>query len=128
MEITAGSIEMTIDLLEVVDETEKESIFKGLTEKQRTQVRKNWKATPISKWNATTARAYLQCLTRHKFKMDYISDNIRQENALISQFIKAHGREVLKEFIRDCVKDYTATNSSLKHMDGKYLRSSSGIA
>lgn len=106
MEIHAGSIEMTIDLLEVVDETEKRSIFKGLTGKQRTQVRKNWKATPVEAWNATTVRSYLQCLTQHRFKMDYISDNIRQENAIISQFINQYGREILKEFIRDCVKDY----------------------
>lgn len=83
--------------------------FKKLPQKERTAVRKSWEECPIEAWNATTSRSYLQCLTQHRFKMDYISDNIRQENALISQFIKAHGREVLKEFIRDCVKDYTPT-------------------
>lgn len=96
------------DMYEATEEG-KLLMYETLSGKKRTEVRKYWRACPLSKWNATTARSYLQCLTQHKFKMDYISDNIRQENALISQFIKAHGREVLKEFIRDCVKDYTPT-------------------
>lgn len=83
--------------------------FDTLTVAEKKEIRKSWRDCPIEAWNSTTTRDYLQCLTQHRFKMDYISDNIRQENAIISQFIKQYGREVLKEFIRDCVKDYRPT-------------------
>lgn len=96
------------DMYEATEEG-KLLMYETLNGKKRTEVRKHWRACPLEKWNSTTARDYLQCLTQHRFKMDYISDNIRQENAIISQFIKQYGREVLKEFIRDCVKDYKPT-------------------
>ena len=95
---------MATDTLQMSEEK-----FNELSKTGKVKVRKDWTLCPLSKWNATTARSYLQCLTQHRFKMDYISDNIRQENAIISQFIKQYGREVLKEFIRDCVKNYNPT-------------------
>lgn len=109
MKLTPDALQATIESMETAEEYIKEITYNDLNGKQRIEVRKNWRACPVSKWNATTVRAYLQCLTQHRFKMDYISDNIRQENAIISQFIKQYGREVLKEFIRDCVKDYKPT-------------------
>ncbi|AXF39875.1 hypothetical protein BMBphi_gp027 [Bacillus phage vB_BthS_BMBphi] len=108
MNLTDG-LSVVIEYMSISSEEVKALEYDKLNGKQRIEVRKNWKACPLSKWNATTVRSYLQCLTQHRFKMDYISDNIRQENAIISQFIKQYGREVLKEFIRDCVKDYTPT-------------------
>ncbi|WKV24065.1 hypothetical protein PSYJYH_000030 [Bacillus phage PSYJ-YH] len=103
------SLELYIGEMEGYSEEDKKESYSNMNGKQRIEVRKNWKACPLESWNATTVRSYLQCLTQHRFKMDYISDNIRQENAIISQFIKQYGREVLKEFIRDCVKDYKPT-------------------
>ncbi|WDS60544.1 hypothetical protein BC6_00029 [Bacillus phage BC-6] len=108
MNLTDG-LSIVIEYMSISSEEVKALEYEKLNGKQRIEVRKNWRACPVSKWNATTVRSYLQCLTQHRFKMDYISDNIRQENAIISQFIKQYGREVLKEFIRDCVKDYKPT-------------------
>lgn len=109
MNMSPDTLQATIESMETTEENIKERTYKDLNGKQRTEVRKNWRACPLSKWNATTVRSYLQCLTQVRFKMGYISDNIRQENAIISQFIKQYGREVLKEFIRDCVKEYKPT-------------------
>lgn len=109
MNMSPDTLQATIESMETTEENIKEMTYKDLNGKQRTEVRKNWRACPLSKWNATTVRSYLQCLTQVRFKMDYISDNIRQENAIISQFINQYGRKVLKEFIRDCVKNYKPT-------------------
>ncbi|MGE0981489.1 hypothetical protein [Bacillus cereus] len=80
--------------------------FKSLTTKGKTEIRKDWRKCPLEKWNATTARAYLTECTEAKFKQEYICNSIRQENALMSQFIKQYGRENLKRFIYECMKIY----------------------
>ncbi len=80
--------------------------FKSLTTKGKTEIRKDWRKCPLEKWNSTTARAYLTECTEAKFKQEYICNSIRQENALMSQFIKQYGRETLKRFIYECMKAY----------------------
>lgn len=87
-------------------ENAKEITFKDLKTKQKSEVRKHWRACPVSKWNATTVRSYMNACTERKWKIPYECGNIRQENAMISAFMKKHGREVTKEFIYSCMKDY----------------------
>lgn len=87
-------------------EEAKESTFKDLKTKQKTEVRKNWKACPLSNWNSTTFRDYMNAYCKAKFKIEYACGNVRQENAMISSFVKKHGREVTKEFIYACMKTY----------------------
>lgn len=97
--------------LEIAEEPYKEEKYKGMNGAERTEVRKNWRACSVKYWNSTTARAYLTECTKAKFKVDYICNNIRQENALISQFIKSYGRHVLKDFIYACMKGYTSNKN-----------------
>jgi len=92
--------------MRAAEEEEKEFLFKELNTKQKTAIRKDWRACPISRWNSTTARAYLTDCAKAKFKCEYVCNNIRQENALISQFIKQYGRVALKDFIYASMKSY----------------------
>jgi len=101
------SIEEKVEFMSGLSyESSKEEAYHSLNGKERTEVRKHWKATPISKWNSTTFRDYMNACTLAKFKIPYECGNVRQENAMISAFIKKHGREVTKEFIYSCMKTY----------------------
>lgn len=92
-------------------ENAKESTFKDLNKKQKTEVRKNWKACPQSKWNATTYRSYMNSWCKHRFKIEYACGNVRQENAMISAFIKKYGRDVTREFIHSCIHNYSGNKT-----------------
>lgn len=100
------SVEDKIDNMELMDETGKELAYKDLTIVGKGAARKRWKSCPVSKWNSTTFRDYMNACTKAKFKIEYSCGNVRQENAMISAFVKKHGREVTKEFIYSCMKTY----------------------
>ncbi|ARO62428.1 Uncharacterized protein B5E38_5008 [Bacillus cereus] len=83
--------------------------FKSLTDKQKREVRKDWRVCPLERWNATTARSYMNELAEIKFKQPYTCNSIQGENNMISRFKKEYGNEALKLFIHRCFTVYTPT-------------------
>lgn len=67
---------------------------------------KDFRNLEIKEWNATTFREYMKHLNIERFGIPCVSNNIRVENAMLSQMIKEFGKEVTKEFIEECVKRY----------------------
>ena len=67
---------------------------------------KNYKELELEKWNATSFREYAKDLNIQKFGVPCITNNIRQENAVISNMIKEFGREAVKRFIEVSIERY----------------------
>lgn len=67
---------------------------------------KDFKNLPIDKWNSTTIREYTKFLNTERFGVPCVTFNVRQENGMISKFIKEYGIEVTVEFIKECVRSY----------------------
>lgn len=83
--------------------------FTSLGASKQREVRKDWKKCPLDKWNATTARDYMNTLTQHRWSLPYVGTARMIENAHISKFIKEYGREALKIFIYEAWKSYVPT-------------------
>lgn len=67
---------------------------------------KDFKNLPLSKWNSTTVREYIKFLNIQRFGVPSVTFNVRQENGMISKFIKDYGIEVTKAFVEECVNKY----------------------
>lgn len=67
---------------------------------------KDFKNLPLDKWNSTTIREYIKFLNVARFGIPAVTFNVRQENGMISKFIKEYGIETTKAFIEECVKSY----------------------
>ena len=67
---------------------------------------KNFKELPLEKWNSTTIREYIKFLNIERFGVPSVTFNVRQENGMVSKFIKDYGIETTKAFVEECVKKY----------------------
>lgn len=67
---------------------------------------KDFRTLPVEKWNATTFREYINYLNTERFGIPSVTFNIRQENGMISTFVKQYGKETTKLFIEECVRVY----------------------
>ncbi|MFA2603652.1 hypothetical protein ABR763_01155 [Bacillus cereus] len=83
--------------------------FKTLSEAKKRTVRKNWRVCPLERWNATTARSYMNELCEIRCKQPYVCNNILIENSMLSAFIKQYGKEALKLFIHRAFSQYKPT-------------------
>lgn len=67
---------------------------------------KDFNNLPLEKWNSTTIREYIKHLNIERFGIPAVTFNVRQENGMISKFIKEYGIETTKAFVEECVKSY----------------------
>ena len=67
---------------------------------------KDFAHLPLEKWNSTTVREYIKYLNTQRFGIPAVTFNVRQENGMISKFIKEYGIETTKAFVEACVKNY----------------------
>lgn len=67
---------------------------------------KDFKNLPLEKWNSTTIREYVKYLNVCRFGIPSVTFNVRQENGMISKFVKDYGIEITKAFVEECVKSY----------------------
>lgn len=67
---------------------------------------KDFKSLPLEKWNSTTIREYIKFLNIERFGIPAVTFNVRQENGMISKFVKEYGIETTKLFVEECVRKY----------------------
>lgn len=67
---------------------------------------KDFNNLPLDKWNSTTVREYVKHLNICRFGIPAVTFNVRQENGMISKFVKEYGIETTKAFVEACVKNY----------------------
>lgn len=67
---------------------------------------KDFRNLPLEKWNSTTIREYIKFLNIERFGIPAVTFNVRQENGMISKFIKEYGIETTKLFVEECVRKY----------------------
>jgi hypothetical protein len=66
----------------------------------------DWRNRELKDWNATTFRAYIAHLHEQKFKLPYVSNSIKAEAKNIKLMYEKYGKEVLKDFIDECFRQY----------------------
>lgn len=75
--------------------------------KSNTKVdKKDFANLPIESWNSTTVREYIKHLNVQRFGIPSVTFNVRQENAMISRFVKEYGIVTCKKFVERCVASY----------------------
>ena len=67
---------------------------------------KDFRNLPLEKWNSTTIREYIKFLNIERFGIPAVTFNVRQENGMISKFVKEYGIETTKLFVEECVRKY----------------------
>ena len=67
---------------------------------------KDFKNLPLDKWNSTTIREYIKFLNTERFGIPAVTFNVRQENGMISKFVKEYGIETTKLLVEECVRKY----------------------
>lgn len=71
---------------------------------------KNWKERNINDWNAVTFFNYLCDQHRKVRGIDYFSSRgVKMDNVAIKQTYEKYGKEETKEFIDQCLKEYTGS-------------------
>lgn len=66
----------------------------------------DWKARELQDWNATTFRAYLADQHEERFGVPYVSNNIAAEARNIKRMYEQYGKEVLRDFIDECLRQF----------------------
>lgn len=73
----------------------------------------DWETLPLSKWNSTTFRAYIDHLNMEKFgqAIIYTGATIKITNKLLKQNYEEFGKEAVKLFIEESVAGYAGNFS-----------------
>lgn len=91
---------------QVISVLDGEEVVKTIKPKKVKIDTKDFKNLPIDKWNSVTVREYIKYLNECRFGIPSVTFNVRQENAMICNFMKEYGKETTKAFIEACVKNY----------------------
>jgi hypothetical protein len=69
----------------------------------------DWRRLELKDWNATTFAAYLRYKHEERFGLPYVTNSYAAEARQIKSMYEEYGKEVVKDFIDECLRQYRPT-------------------